>query len=443
MKNFRALMRDPALAPWRHVVQWASGLFVVSTLCVVLLGTRHIGTAPNLQIVTQPTDNILIHVILSSRGTWPTAMHYTEHLAWLNAMDGDRAADRHSNAWTSDVAVGYWLSGAPEDLPELLKALAGVFDPIDLTSEFAEQERDILLREYEFRMTNNLDALAVVAVEAFLYAGNDIAASPMGTPDGIMALDYDDARAIHSSTHVPENAQLVVIGDVTARQVRRAMQEAGWPEADAADVSPPPFDLAATEATTLRLPDPDAAPRMVWRRVVALPEPVPFDLLEAQTALLRDILDTNLPGGLAGPLRFEAGIARSFGVQIWPLDEDNIEISFIAAPDAGVSLATLQTAFEATLSEVARNGIPDTTYARVRDRFDGFWPDWNDKDETARWMADYVLDRVSNLREPLSTSKLERLHRGLSLDTTHVLLRQLAREGRTAVVFIGPEDRFE
>ena len=400
-------------------------------------------TTSPFHIVQKETDMVSVHVVFENQGVSPVSVHYTEHLAWLNAVGGERAADRHSNAWTSDTTVGYWLSGAPEDLPELLETLRGVFDPIDLPRAFAETERDIILREYEFRMVDNPDAQAAAAMKAFLYDGNTIAASPIGTPEDIMALDYDEARAVHAATHVPENARLVVVGNISERQLRRAMRDADWPEVEPADVSPPPFDLTAPKTSTFRYPDPDAAPRMVWRRVGTLPEHIQFDLLEAQTALLRDILDTNLPGGLAGPVRFDAAIARSFDVQIWPIDEDNIEISFTAAPDAGVSLTELQNAFEATLSEVANGGIPEATYSRVLDRFDGFWPDWNEDDEAARWMADYVLDRVSNLREPLSRRELKRLHRGLSLDTTNALLRQLADEGRTAITFIGPEESFE
>lgn len=394
-------------------------------------------------VIETSDDSIAAHVVFPNANASAVALHYAEHLTWLNAIGGERSADRHSNAWTSDTAVGYWLSGAPEDLPELLETLEGVFDPIDLPREFADQERDIVLREYEFRMANNQDAQAAEVMEAFLYEGNAISASSIGTPEEIMALDYDDARAVHAATHLPENARLVVIGDVSKQQVRRAMRDAGWPEAEPTDVEPPPFDLAAPDTTTLRYPDSEAAPRLIWRRVVTLPEPVQFDLLDAQTALLRDILDTNLPGGLAGPLRFDAAITRSFDVQVWPIDKDDIEISFAAAPDAGVSLAELQTAFEATLFEVATGGIPEATYSRVLDRFDGFWPDWEDEDEASRWMADYVIDRVSNLREPLSERELQRLHRELSLDTTNALLRQLAGEGRTAIAFIGPEESFE
>lgn len=428
--------------PRISVSRWF-GLSVACLVVALSFGSLLPERSDVVALVQGPDQQVVAHAVFPV-GTEPLiAVHYAEHLVWLNAVGGARAADRHSNAWTSDVAVGYWLSGAPEDLPVLLETLAGVLDPIDLPREFAQQERDIVLREYEYRMTGNPDAQASEAVDAFLYRANALAGSPIGTPEEIMSLDYDEARAVHAATHLPQNARLVVIGDVSARQVRRAMREAGWPEAEPADIAPPPFELVAPGATSLRYREPAAAPRLTWRRVVKLPEPVPFHLLEAQTALLRDILDTNLPGGLAGPLRFDAAIAHSFDVQIWPIDEDNIEISFAADPDTGISLTEHQSAFEATLSEVARNGIPEATYSRVLERFEDFWPDWDDENEAARWMADYVLDRVSNLLEPLSERDLKRLHRRLSLDTTNALLGQLAGEGRTAVAFIGPEKSFE
>jgi predicted Zn-dependent peptidase len=168
-----------------------------------------------------------------------------------------------------------------------------VFDPIDLPQEFAETERDIVLREYDLRMANNPDAQAAEAMEAFLYEGNAIAASVIGTPTEIKAVTFDDAKAFHDATHRPERARLVVIGDVSQSQLDDAMQQAGFPDLDAKrdDIAPPPFTLAAPETQTFRYPDPAAAPPMTWRKVVALPETVDFDLLEAQTALARDILD--------------------------------------------------------------------------------------------------------------------------------------------------------
>ncbi|MFN3661898.1 M16 family metallopeptidase [Yoonia sp.] len=378
-------------------------------------------------------------------GQGPRA-HYTEHLAWLNAVGGNaRAADRHTNAWTNAYVVGYWLSDRPDDLPDLLETLAGVFDPLDLPPSFAAEERNIILREYEYRMAGNTDAHAAEAMDAFLYQGHGLAASIIGSREQIMALTYGAARDLHAQTHRPDLATVVVTGDITERQVRRAMREAGWPvaEADRPRIAYSVFTLAEAAETSFRYPHETAAPRLIWRRVVTLPEPVQFDLLEAQTALLRDILDTNLPGGLVGPLRSDGAMARSFDVHIWPIDERHIEISFRATPDRGVTLTGLRTALDATLSDIVLTGIPEDTYIRVLNRFDGFWPDWDDRKETADWMADYVRDRVSTLREPLSERALKRLNGNLSLATTNALLHQLDRPGRTASAFIGPEDSFE
>lgn len=120
----------------------------------------------------------------------PILAHYTEHLAWLpNIGKNSRPEDRGSNAWTNDFAVGYWLSGPPEDLTDMLRRLQVVFDPIDLPQELAETERDVILREYDWRMANNPDTQAAEELEAFLYKGNAIAASVIGTPDQIKALN--------------------------------------------------------------------------------------------------------------------------------------------------------------------------------------------------------------------------------------------------------------
>jgi hypothetical protein len=416
---------------------------------VAMLGLANpgVGAPGDISLVEWPGHPAArVEIVLPYPASQEVLAHYTEHLAWLNAMGGTvRDADRHSNAWTNAYAVGYWLSGAPEDLPELLRALSGVFDPLDLPRDFAAEERGILLREYDHRMADNPDAKADAALDAFLYAGNRMAASPIGTPAAIGALDYDAARALHAETHRPGNARLVVIGDITPRQVRRAMRLAGWPRAtgDGAATLPPAFDLAAPDRVVLRDPEPDAAPRLIWRKVVTLPEPMPFDLLEAQAALLGDILFSNLPGGLAGPLRFDAAIASRFDVDVWPIDADNVEIGFRASPDRGVSLAALQAAFEAALAAPPRRpAFPRATHDRALDRFD-FWPDWDDPEDTAAWRAAYVPDRVSRLREPLSERALKRLDRGLSRETTNALLRRLAGDGRMAIAFIGPEDSFE
>lgn len=437
------------IAAWRITTRRLIILGLVFSL--LLTGAAIFATLPPsatnvyvVQIADSPVVEVTV-VIPYPAGDGPLA-HYTEHLVWLNTIGRTaRAADRHTNAWTNPQAIGYELTGDSKDLADLLGTLFGIFDPIDLPPSFAAEERSIILREYEYRIVGNIDAQAAEALDAFLYEGNAIAASVIGTPAQINTLDDAAARDFQAQTHQPENALLVVTGAVTERQVSRALRAAGWPRppSDRSEPTPQPFDLAELAQKQLRYPLPDAAPRLLWRRVVDLPDPVPFDLLEAELVLLADILNSNLPGGLAGPLQYDAAIVRSFELQIWPIDEDSIEISFRAAPDSDVTLTTLQAVFEAQLSGIAAAGIPQDTYARVLARSDDYWPDWADEDETADWKADYVIDRVTNLQQPLSRRALKPLKNALSLTTSNTLLRQLVTEGRSASAFIGPEETFE
>ncbi|MEL6597503.1 MAG: insulinase family protein [Pseudomonadota bacterium] len=408
-----------------------------------LFGAR---TADRVFVAPTPSPDITVHVIFPSQGSTPGLAHYAEHLAWYNTIgQEDLTADLHSNAWASDRAIGYWLSGPPEELSDILGTLKRLFDPITLDPLFAEQERGIILREYDFRMAGNSGAMTAEKMRAFLYEGTPLGTSVLGTPAQIAAIEYDEARAFHAATHIPERASLVVTGDITPRAVQRALRDLDWPLQTSADteIADQPFELAAPAQTTVTYPDDTAVPRLIWRRVVTLPEPIRFDLLHAQSVLLRDILDTTQPGGLAGPLRFDATFARSFDVQIWPIDEDNVEISFSAAPDRDISLTSLKDAFEQTLNNIAADGIPQETYDRVLGRMDDFWPDWNDDDDTAYWMADYILDQVSAVRTPLPLGDVKTLSDDLSLEAINALLQALVGEGRTAHAFIGPKETFQ
>ncbi|MDD7973819.1 M16 family metallopeptidase [Roseinatronobacter alkalisoli] len=369
--------------------------------------------------------------------------HYAEHLAWYSAIGEEaRGPDRHSGAWTSHRAVFYSLSGKPEDLPQLTATLARVFDPITLDTRFAKEEREIIQREYQAMFAQNVTRRADEALSAVLHQGTLLAPSIIGTPAQIDGLDYDAARAWHHATHRPENAVFIFRGDVGRLQIWRALMGLQLDLAGEPHVQPP-YDIGQEMVHLAEFPDPSAAPRMIWRRVVPLDTPVPFDLLEAQLDHLREMLDTSLPGGLAGPLRFDARIAREFRLDLSAIDERHVELRFQASPDTGTSLPELRAAFEATLADIAASGIPAPTYQRVMARMNRYWPDWDDHDKTRRWMAYYTTDRVLALREPTSKRVLQEIPPQITRESLNTLLAALSQSGRTAIAFIAPQEFLE
>ena len=178
-------------------------LFAALIAIVTSIRFQYDAPRPSLFVIKAGDDgsNITVHTILPIKTGQMTLAHYVEHLAWLpNIGKGARPEDRDTNAWPGNLSVGYWLSGPVTDLPAMLQQLSTVFRPISLPRDYAEQERDIIMREYDLRMVKNWDAQADQELRAFLYQGNAISNSAIGTPETIKALSYDDAKALHAAS---------------------------------------------------------------------------------------------------------------------------------------------------------------------------------------------------------------------------------------------------
>lgn len=365
--------------------------------------------------------------------------HYAEHLVAMSALADDfRAADRHANAYTSATTVGYWVKGPKADLPLIIKNLTGVFNPISLDVDFANEEVDIVRREYDLRRINNIDYRAYEAMTPYLFEGNRIGGKPYSTPQSIAALDYEQAVTYYNKTHQQSSAVLLVLGDVTDAQVKKAVEASGIQPLTntATEIRPNTYTLAEHDAKNFTFEISSAEPRIIFRKLVALEPARNFDLLALQTAQLSAVLDTNLPGGIAAPLRYDNFIARNFELTIYPLDEQHIEIWFEANPDAGVTFRQLQLAFEDALKAAAK-GIPESTYERVQARFNHYWVDWEDADATTEWMSSYARVRVTNLRTPLTLKELKKMTEQISISDINTLLKAMQEPGRQAVAYIG------
>ena len=395
----------------------------------------HIGPSQNAAQV----EVYIIFDLVPELDSPPGLAHYTEHLVAMSALIDDfNAADRHANAYTSGTSVGYWVKGPKEQLPVILENLGGVFDPISLDIGFANEEVDIVRREYDMRSISNLNHTVYMAMTPFLYKGNAVGGLPYSSPASIAMLDYDQAVTYYEATHQQSSAVLLVLGDVSEREVQKALKSSGIKPlaGPAANVAPAPFKLAEPDTKQFQFKRKTAEPRIVFRKIVTLDTAVDFDYLQLQTSQLQSVLDTNLPGGIAGPLRYDNFVASSFYLSLFPVDEQNIEIWFEANPDTGVTFEQLQLVFEDAL-KAAGNGIPVSTYERVQARSEQYWVDWEDEEVTTEWMSAYVEARVKNLRSPANIKELKKMTEQVSLDHMNALLAALQKPGRQAVAYIG------
>lgn len=365
-------------------------------------------------------------------------LHYVEHLSWLNAIGNNRlGTGGDSNAWTDKSSIGYWLSGPKDKLKENLGILSHVFDPISLPTDFALQERDIIQREYDYRIGNNHDAQIEEILDKMLYEGNGLARSPMGQKSEIAQFELSQALAIHNSTHNASNAILVVVGDITMAEVRMAL-----PSLKSAAAITPPIQalvMASPTTQTTTFPDVPLSPKIIWRRIVEMPQPSQYSLLDQRCQLLKEVLLANLPGSLTKSLRYDNFFARSFDLSIQAIDDRHVELRFSGYPDKNIKLVDLQSAFEKTLSQSASNGIPQDTFDRVKARVIKDLPKTNQDSALSEWAKKKVIQYISAGHIPPALAEVKKLESDLTVSSIDSILRMIVGQGRTAVAFVGKE----
>ena len=393
-------------------------------------------------------ERVHLHLIVLSgeadnRGTEGIA-HYVEHLAWFNAHGAvDPEFVRHTNATAKLRSTSYWMSGQTPEFRALADGILRVLDPFELDEQFMLEERDIILREHDYRVAEDPYAPLHDDLMRRLHGDGPFARSVLGRPEDIASFSLAEARAFHRETHRPENSVLIVRGDVSGEELRRILRRKFGPERVAAGIRPPEYtmgppirDIRTREAPGL------ARPELLYRKVVELPGTGPQSAsglpeLRQRLALLREVLLSSLPGSLARPLRFDSFIAESFGLHIGLVAPRYLELEFDAWPDQGVSLDTLLREFERAISATAARGIPIETFRRVRQRYLDRLEGRRDRQEFAFREVVRAIERRTG-EPPRELSAYREDGSRITLAQLDALMRGLARSGRAVATKARP-----
>ena len=89
-----------------------------------------------------------------------------------------------------------------------------------LKDENVLPERDVVLEEYNMRVANNPEARLTEQIMAALYLNHPYGRPVIGWHQEIEKLDREDALAFYRRFYAPNNATLVIAGDVDADEIR-------------------------------------------------------------------------------------------------------------------------------------------------------------------------------------------------------------------------------
>ncbi len=153
--------------------------------------------------------------------------HFLEHLMFKGTKSHPQGEFSNlvaelggqENAFTSYDYTAYFQRIGKEHLGTLMQFEADRMINLVLTDEVVTPERDVVLEERRMRTDNDPSAQLDEAVQAALFAHHPYGTPIIGWNHEIETLDREDALAYYNRFYTPENAILVVAGDIEAGEV--------------------------------------------------------------------------------------------------------------------------------------------------------------------------------------------------------------------------------
>jgi len=238
---------------------------------------------------------------------------------------------------------------------------------LDLSDSGVAAERDVVLEERRLRVDNDPQALAQEQAEAALYLSHPYGRPVIGWPDEIRHIGRAEAEDFYKRHYAPNNAILIVAGDVTLEEARTAA------EAEYGQLQPHDLGVRVDFAQPKRLGETrliinrkDAKVPLFLRlyRVESYAEAAPGEA-EALEVLAR-LLGGDATSALYRKLVVERKIATDVSAVYDGYARDSGQFSISATPRPGVSLDTIERAVDDVLNANFRHPPGKADLARAK-----------------------------------------------------------------------------
>ncbi|MBN9247074.1 MAG: insulinase family protein, partial [Hyphomicrobium sp.] len=240
-------------------------------------------------------------------------------------------------------------------------------------------ERDVILEERRSRIENNPSSILDEQMNAALYQNHPYGKPVIGWYHEMAKLSRQNALDFYKHYYAPNNAILVVSGDVTADEVRKLADET-YGKIPANPTVPAtrqrPTDPPQLVARRLTLKDPRAG-NYSFQRYYQTPSYVTAKPGEAEALdILMKIAGSGSTSRIYKKLVVESKLASSAGGDYSGYGLDGGTISLYAVAADGVPLEKVEAATDDVLANIVKNGVTDTELTRAKNSY----------------LADYVYD---------------------------------------------------
>jgi zinc protease len=304
--------------------------------------------------------------------------HFLEHLMFKgtsNHKQGEFSEvvaelGGQENAFTSNDYTAYFQRIAKEHLPVLMEFEADRMTNLVLTDEVVAPERDVVMEERRMRTDGDPASQLNEAVQAALFTHHPYGKPIIGWMHEIEDLGREDAITYYNRFYTPENAILIVAGDVDADEVMELARRTygAIPPRGEAPVRRRPREPEARAHRLVSLSD-EKVQQPSHQRVYLVPSYATAAPGEAEAL---EVLGHLLGGGQTSLLYRDLVLDKKIAVMAGAyymgtaLDDTRFWVYAMPAPD--VSLDVLDAAVVDVIDKVARHGVDEKDLARAKTR---------------------------------------------------------------------------
>ncbi len=300
--------------------------------------------------------------------------HLLEHLMFkgtLTRAPGEFSAivarnGGQENAFTTSDYTAYYQNVAKDRLALVMELEADRMTNLILTEAQVAPEKQVVLEERRQRIANDPGAILDEYADAVMFLNYPYRRPVIGWEHEIEGLSAEEVLAFYRRWYAPNNAILVVAGDVSAAEVRPLAEKyyGSIPRAETPEhttLMEPPAETPRRAAFS----DPRVR-QDVWKRAYIAPSVRYGDSEEAQPLeVLAHIMGGGSTSRLYRKLVVEDGLADQ--VSVWYAADMRGPAQFVLAvqPRAGVSLTTIEQTVDAMLGDILARGVSSDEVERA------------------------------------------------------------------------------
>ena len=365
----------------------AGALAVAANEAVAASRASHFSLANGMDVVVIPDHRapVVTHMVWYRVGAGDEPpgssgiAHFLEHLMFkgtekippgqfskIVAANGGQ-----DNAFTTQDATAYFQRISKDRLPLVMEIEADRMTNLRLDEKSVLTERNVILEERRSRVENDPGSILNEQMMAALYQSHPYGIPVIGWKHEISKLNRDDAIRFYRAHYAPNNAILVVAGDVTENEVKKLAKQtygkvkANRKMAKRARPTEPPH----AAGVRLKLEDLRAGKATVQRYYLA-PSYTTAKPGEAEALdLLMKISASGTTSRLYKRLVVMEKKAASAAGWYTGTGLSSGRLAFVAVAAGQTPIDDIEAAMDAVIGEVVKNGVTREELDRARDAF--------------------------------------------------------------------------